>query len=180
MTLFETERLIVRELKRDDYDNFATLFTDFDVMRYVKSNQPMMPLEVRRYFEKTQASYRQNGFGCWAVISKADNQFIGCAGLEYLTDSWDVELLYVFKKSYWGKGLASEVAASAIRYGFNCCGLREIYSTIDPNNKPSIRIAEKLGMEFVRNDTDEYRLPIVVYRIKRPSRGDTGMLKVDG
>jgi RimJ/RimL family protein N-acetyltransferase len=177
--LFETERTIVREFKREDFDDFATIFTDFDVMRYVENNQPMTPLEARRYFDKTLSSYRQNGFGCWAVYAKADNGLIGCTGLEYLPDSWDVELIYILKKSNWGKGVASEISTATLRYAFDCCGLLELCATIDPNNKPSIRIAEKLGMEFVRSDVDEYRLPIVIYRIRRPSRGNTGLLMQD-
>jgi RimJ/RimL family protein N-acetyltransferase len=78
------------------------------------------------------------------------------------------EVSYLFAPDCWGQGLATEFARAAIDYGFRVCGLSEIGASFDPENKASMRVAEKVGMRFLSKGTDEYDLPTIFYVIRKP------------
>lgn len=88
------------------------------------------------------------GFGIWAVEEKVTGNLIGRIGLQFLDWFDDVELVWMLKKSAWGKGFAVEGARAAIDYGFNILELPRMTSVIHTVNEPSIRLAERLGMKF--------------------------------
>lgn len=62
-------------------------------------------------------------------------------------------MLYGFAPENWGKGLATEAAQEAIRYGFEQVGLERIYVGADPPNEASFRVMERIGMTFLRRTT---------------------------
>ena len=57
------------------------------------------------------------------------------------------ELGFLLLQTFWGQGLATEVANRLIRYGFDDLGLDSIASTTDIDNFASIRVLEKLGFK---------------------------------
>jgi RimJ/RimL family protein N-acetyltransferase len=56
-----------------------------------------------------------------------------------------LEVGYILKKTYWGKGYATEGAGACIKYGFELFGADKIYATIRPENTLSIAVAERIG-----------------------------------
>ncbi|PPA70360.1 GNAT family N-acetyltransferase [Jeotgalibacillus proteolyticus] len=56
------------------------------------------------------------------------------------------EIGYIVNPDYWGKGVATEVAALLIDFGFKELNLHRIYATCDPRNIGSSRVLEKAGM----------------------------------
>ena len=56
------------------------------------------------------------------------------------------EIAYIVNPNYWGKGIATEVAALLIEFGFNELKLHRIYATCDPRNIGSSKVLEKVGM----------------------------------
>lgn len=167
--MFETDRLIVRHLCAGDLDEMYAVCGDPDIMRYVGDGKPLSLERTRDWIAQSQRNYERLGFGCAAVIDKATHRFIGYCGLIFNSDGKEVEIIYTLKKQYWGKGLASEVAAAMIEFGFTRCGLKNIIATIDPANHASLRIIKKLGMTHRENRIDEYGLPEAVYTIANPT-----------
>ena len=55
----------------------------------------------------------------------------------------------------WGKGFATVIAARFIRFSFEELNLSEVFATIDDENTNSIRVVEKAGMNFLRQELDE-------------------------
>src|SRR5262249_33667778 len=103
--------------------------------------------------------YAVHGFGRWAVILKETGRLIGFNGLKYLDELGEVDLGYRFLPEYWGRGLATETGLPCVQYGFEKIGLKRILGLVDPPNKASSRVLEKLG--FVFDATIEYRGQIV-------------------
>ena len=58
----------------------------------------------------------------------------------------EVEIAWIFGRQYWGKGYATEAARACLDYGLGELGIERIVAIIFPENAPSIRVAEKLGM----------------------------------
>ncbi|HMQ56247.1 MAG TPA: GNAT family N-acetyltransferase [Anaerolineae bacterium] len=169
MTVFETPRLIARLLHHTDVDALHTICGDAAVMRFVGDLQPYTYDQTRQVITEAQHSYEQYGFGPLAFIAKASGQLIGYGGLELLPVREGPELFYIFAPAYWGQGYATEVAAAIVEYGFNRCGLPAIGASFDPANQVSMRVAEKIGMHYLRDGVDEYDLPTVFYLIHRPA-----------
>ncbi len=64
-----------------------------------------------------------------------------------------------FFQDEWGKGYATEVAGGLISYGFSSCGLERIEATVDPENRVSRRVLEKIGMRYDgRNESSDGEL----------------------
>jgi RimJ/RimL family protein N-acetyltransferase len=57
-----------------------------------------------------------------------------------------IELGYRLKRSFWGKGFATEGARALIAYGFDQLGLDSIMAQTLQRNLASRRVMEKLGM----------------------------------
>nr|MBN2278750.1 GNAT family N-acetyltransferase [candidate division Zixibacteria bacterium] len=176
--MIETERLILRRMREDDAGAFFEIFSDPIAMRYfgVTFDRPRMDKWVRDNLEHEQ----QRGFSLLSVVLKDNGEIIGDCGLE--TDEIDSRLIvgigFDFKRSYWGKGYATEAARAVMEYGFTNLEFDSIFGWIDPKNGPSRRVAERIGMKmekFVVRGGKTYAL----YGIKR-KEWDTAKLKSNG
>lgn len=166
--VLETERLYLRELWLSDLDDLFAITGDPLIMRYVGDLQPYSREKTAQAIREAQASYQQHGFGGWAFIEKATGLFIGYGGLEYLPERTIPEVFYIFPPSQWGKGLATEVAAAILDYGFKQLGIPAIGASFDPANQPSLRVASKVGLCFDYEGVDEFNLPTVYYKMDNP------------
>lgn len=140
----ETERLILREVRPDDFEAFAGFMADPDVVRYLHG-EPMARADAWRAFASGIGHWALRGYGVWAVERKADGQFIGRVGL-YNPEGWPgLEVGWTLGKPFWHQGYASEAAKVSMRYGFLTQPVDRLISMIDPGNKASQAVARKLG-----------------------------------
>jgi ribosomal-protein-alanine N-acetyltransferase len=80
-------------------------------------------------------------------------------------------------KSYWGRGLATEAAEAALRFGFEIAKLERIVAIAKHENIASRRVMEKLGMKYEK-DAYYYNNDVVYYSITNErgvSRGDRAL-----
>ena len=147
--VLETPRIILREYTEDDAEDFFRLNSNPDVMRYVPDD-PMQSVEEARTIlvSHPMADYRERGFGRCACIMKGTGENIGFCGLKYLKEIDDIDLGFRFLPKHWGKGLATEAASECIDYGFSKLALDHIVGFAEPDNHASIRVLEKVGMQF--------------------------------
>jgi RimJ/RimL family protein N-acetyltransferase len=78
--IVETERLILREFQPEDYPELSPILANPNVMKFSVSDR----LSVAQTQEKIESfinSYRQHGFGKWAVFLKQKKQIIGYCGI---------------------------------------------------------------------------------------------------
>lgn len=150
----ETERLILREILPTDIDGMFALDSDPDVHRYLGNNPVTDKSQVADVIAFIRQQYVDYGIGRWAVIDKQTDDFIGWAGLKYITDETNghnhyYDLGYRLIQRYWGKGIATEAALAVRQYGFDKLGLNDMYAIADCDNKGSNTILTKLGFRFV-------------------------------
>ena len=152
-TILETERLLIREFGMDDLIALHRMISDPQVTRYTGDGGKTLD-DVRRGLEERMlADYRKRGFGRWATVYKPTGAVIGFAGLKYLDDVGEVDLGYRFFPEFWGQGLATEAAQPVLAYGFDRLNLRRIIGIADVENKASIRVLEKVGLQFEKFTT---------------------------
>jgi len=168
LLVFATERLLVRYLCDDDFEAFYIICSDPEIMRYMGDGTPLSAEQTRSWIKISQENYQKRGYGCFAITSRQDGQFIGFGGLARPASSLQVEIIYAFKLSCWGQGLASEFVRAMLATSFERWQLPRIEATIDPRNLASIKVVEKAGMTFVRSGIDEHDQPTLWYALDRP------------
>ena len=168
MTILETERLILRELTRDDLDALAALYADPEIRRYFPEGTLTRDETLEEIEWIIDVYYARHGFGLWATIDKATGRFIGRCGLIPWTIEGreEVEVAYLLAKAYWGKGLATEVARAILDYAFDTLHIERVVCFPLPENAASRRVAEKIGMALESEGVMDGE-PTVIYAIGR-------------
>jgi RimJ/RimL family protein N-acetyltransferase len=146
-----TERLLLRPWKRSDRAPFAAMNADPEVMRYVRDGSPLTRAQSDQLVDAVEAHWGQHGFGLWCAAPRDDPDrcigFVGLAIPSFLPAVLPaVEVGWRLARAAWGRGLATEGARAALDHAFGPLQLESVISVIDPDNRRSIRVAEKLGM----------------------------------
>jgi RimJ/RimL family protein N-acetyltransferase len=165
MPEIETARLRLRECSLKDLDELSIIRANPDVMKFIGNGNPQSREDVKQVIREIREHWRKHLFGRWAVEHKQDKRIIGLCGLNYLEDSSEVEIGYTLSKEYWHKGFATEVAAATLRYGFEEVELERIVAVAFPENTPSRRVMEKIGMRYVKT-ANFYEGLLVYYEIR--------------
>lgn len=154
--LFESERLLFRELSVADAEFFYTLNQDPEVIKYT-GDQAFANIEAAYDFLSSYDTYQKYGYGRWAVIHKEQANILGWCGLRYSSVHDEVDLGYRFYKQFWNKGYATEAAQACLHYGFHDLGIQYIVGRALKDNIASIRVLEKAGMVFQKEIVMEGR-----------------------
>jgi ribosomal-protein-alanine N-acetyltransferase len=162
--VLKTDRLIIRLFNKNDLERFHYIVSQEDVVRYLPEDV-MSRREAEEILDWLIGCYSKNKpekiikFTV-AVVDKKANEVIGWCGfgpVEY--DDSQVELYYGLSREYWGKGLATEAAGAVMKYAFGDVGLDCLVALAAPENKASIGVIEKIGMEHretVNNLPEKY------------------------
>ena len=161
MEPFETERLLFRPLVIGDLDDLYDLYRRPELMRYITGHARSFEATRERLISHI-ADHENYGFGLCAAILKADSRMIGRCGMEPVDgrNGIEGEIAWMFKKEFWGRGLATEFARAMIPYGFEKLKLTRIFARADHPNVASIRVMRKVGMQFVRSTAEEVEYEI--------------------
>ncbi len=145
--VFETRRLLIRELIKDDQPGFYDLHRNMNVMRFT-SGKVQTYAESMDELNHVISTYSRPGntFRVWAVILRNSLEFIGTTAI-ILNKENENEIGYRIREKHWGKGYGREVAEGLISYAFDKLGLDNLYGVADVKNVASIRILEKT-MDF--------------------------------
>ena len=146
--LIETERLFLRKITLDDKEALFKLHSNLAVQKYTGEPVVNSIEEIETTIHARINNYKKYGYGRWATILKNGMQFAGWAGLAYLPEFDEIDLGYRFLPEYWGAGIATEASRAILTYGFDTLKLKKIIAIAMRENKASIKVMEKIGMEF--------------------------------
>ena len=169
--ILETDRLYLREMTQSDFPSLCKHLQDEDVMyayEHAFSNA-----EVQEGLDKQLQSYKDNGFGVWAVILKENKEMIGHCGLSMQSceDREVLEIGYIFQKAYWHKGYATEAAIACREFAFEKLNADEVFSLIRDTNVASQNVAKRNGMSVRGSFVKHYYgidMPYYIFSVKAP------------
>ena len=162
----ETERLLLRWFREDDFEQFCEICSDAEVMRFLGDGRPMTEMEVWRQMATIMGHWYFRGYGIWAVEEKETGKVVGRIGLIYPAGWPGFELGWTLGRDSWGKGYATEGARRALEYAFAEMGRDHVISCIAAENVASVRVAERLG-EKIEGRTELLGRDVIVYGIGR-------------
>lgn len=154
--VIETDRLILRGHRADDFADCLALWMDPEVTRFI-GGRPSTQEEVWSRLLRYLGHWALLGFGYWVISEKETDRFMGEVGFanfrRVIEPSLDAmpEIGWALAPHSHGKGYATEAARAAVAWGEAHFGPIRTACIIAPENEPSIRVAEKCGYrEFQR------------------------------
>ncbi len=154
-----TERLYLRPYQPCDVDLDIEMGTDSEVTKY------MGGVETEEQIVAWTANFTRRcgggSIGVWTVLDQLAGEKLGVTFLTPLPidaedTEWeliqgdgfpdgDIEIGYLFKRSAWGKGFATEACKRLLRFVFEETPLPEIVSVIEAENATSEKVLQKCG-----------------------------------
>jgi RimJ/RimL family protein N-acetyltransferase len=166
-----TEHLILRPVAAADLDDLVRLHAD-PAVREVFGDVDAE--EVREWLGRAEAEWAERGHGRLAVLDRANGAFLGRSGLRHWPEFDEVEVSWALVPEARGRGLATEAGSASLAWGFELFDDPYLTAMIDPANAASIAVAERLGMERLREDV-LHGDPVLVYAAHRDAaRRDAG------
>jgi RimJ/RimL family protein N-acetyltransferase len=182
MSVYTTERLVVRPWRPDDAERHLEIYSRWEVVKWL-GGEPKVLVDVeasRASIARWQSRASGDGrFGIWAVEVADTGVVAGTVLLVPMAlsdeqsarlpeDGGDVEVGWHFHPDSWGHGYATEAARGAVAKGF-AEGLDEIVAVVLPGNDPSMAVCRRLGMVESGLTDRWYGLSMESFRIRRPA-----------
>ncbi|MYB49775.1 MAG: GNAT family N-acetyltransferase [Dehalococcoidia bacterium] len=169
----ETDRLVIRNWRADDWRLIRPMSLDAEVMQYIGHYQPWSEDETRQFVSNRISDFKRHGWTMWPLVLKETRAFVGYCGFlrrMYGEYEGEIEIGYALAKDAWGKGLATEAAARILQYGFESLGFERVIASARPENARSIRVMEKMGMHSIGLSLNDKGRPVPHYAIENPMR----------
>jgi len=164
--IVQSARLSLSEFSTQDVAGLYALNADPIVLRHTGDDPFADEAAAATFVRQYQAVYQQHGMGRWTIRLRSDGTYLGWCGLKRHEDQ-SVDLGFRLLQAHWNQGYATEAAAACLRYGFAELGLVEIIGRAALDNLASIRVLEKIGMEFWKEEVIEGIGRGVLYRTSR-------------
>ncbi len=140
-TTLRTARLVLRPLSMDDVPAMHPVMSDPDSMRYW-SHLPHETVETTvKLFERWIAD---DGTGRnWAVTRDGGTAvgFVNLFGVDKRIGSFG----YMLAPAARGQGFATEAGRAVLDYAFGAWNLHRVEARLDPDNRASAAVLERLG-----------------------------------
>jgi ribosomal-protein-alanine N-acetyltransferase len=167
--LLTTARLELHAFTDEDLPLLADLHNDAEVMRYLSPDgRPWPPDILRGKLERFIKEQTAHGFSKWKVCTSSDRAMVGRAGLSVFPLTGELELGFIFRRSAWGHGYATECARALTAWLFDRRpDVGHVIAFARADNLTSKRVLEKIGMIA----TDSRRVDGAqcdFYRLDRP------------
>jgi len=165
MDRFDTERLIAERLHEGHLQDLVALHLDPDVSRYLGGVRSAEATET--YLKVNVAHWDRHGFGLWVLRTKS-GEFAGRAGIRHVVveDTGEIEIAYTLKRTFWGQGLASEIATALTTIARLQLRLPSLVGLVAVANGASRRVLEKTGFSLERRAIF-HGAEVVLYRSPR-------------
>ncbi len=123
--------------------------------------------EVAEWIEIARRDWERRGHGRVVLLDCEDGSFLGRSGLRHWPEFDEVEVGWSLTAAARGRGLATEAGRFWLDWGLRELDAPYLTANIDPDNTASIAVAERLGMEPLRED-NLHGYPVVIYALGRP------------
>lgn len=137
----KTKRLLIREFEFKDWQDVYEYTSDINVMKYITEGV-FTEEDAKEFVNNNKGDNAEN----FPVVLTDEDILIGHIVFYRYFGEHTYEIGWVFNPKYQNKGYASEAAQAILEYGFRELNLHRIIATCQPENIPSYRVMEKIGM----------------------------------
>ena len=168
----QTPRLVLRLPRAEDAAPLMDIHHDPQAVKYVVFGAaPGGITAAWRNIAMMLGHWQLRGYGQWTVVEKASGEVIGRVGLWHPVGWPGIDLGWIIRRSRWNNGFATEAARAALDWTWDHVDTDHVISVIQPDNAPSIRVAEKIGERLERNDSMN-GADVLIYGVRRLAAGE--------
>jgi RimJ/RimL family protein N-acetyltransferase len=142
-----SERLLLRSVLLDDAEALLKYRSDSITNKY----QSWLPTSINEVYDfiNNRVSSTIDIYDTWyqfVIIKKGTGELIGDIGIHFIDeDNYQAEIGCTLDMKQQGKGYATEALKETINYLFNALNKRRVIASVDPRNKKSIELVERIG-----------------------------------
>jgi ribosomal-protein-alanine N-acetyltransferase len=142
----ETERLLLRRLHENDFEEVLALRGNPEVMKYIPRPLAKTKEDALDHLAQIEDKILNNTGINWGITLKGNPKIFGIIG-NYKIDNKNhrAEIGYTSLPEFYGQGYITEAIKAVVTYGFEQMNLHAIEANIDPRNKASERVLQKNG-----------------------------------
>lgn len=145
----ETARLRLRPFEIADAPSIQRLAGDPAIADTTRNIPHPYPDGAAEAFIRSGWDAAARGLGYpYAVVERDSGDLVASVGLRIDPDDRRGELGYWVGRPYWGRGYATEAAATLLRFSFLDLGLNRVFATALSRNPASARVLDKIGLRF--------------------------------
>ncbi|MBK5445138.1 MULTISPECIES: GNAT family N-acetyltransferase [Peribacillus] len=146
--ILETERLILREITKEDAEGIFACFSNENVTRYYGQETLESIEEAEKFVDFFSNNYNEKRGIRWGIEKKETKGIIGTIGFNaWLPKHKRAEIGYEIHPEQWGKGYASEAVSRVLTYGFDVMNLTRIGAVVFLNNEASNKLLTNIGFQ---------------------------------
>lgn len=163
-----TDRLLCERPGAVDAGDYRRLFGLPEIGEWLRP-PPLDPATaevIDRRLVRDRADWDEFGFGPWVLRERESGDFVGRAGLAWITIEGDpmVELPWAVLPERQGRGYATEAALAAVRTARDL-ELDRVVSLTLRDNRASLRVMEKAGLTKV-DEVEHFGLPHLLFELQ--------------
>ena len=162
--ILKTERLVLRQLIKQDVKDILFLRSDERILKYIDITKALTKNDALEYINKMNAGIEQNEFILWGINTKTSSHVIGTICLWNLNKEQGIgEIGYLLHPDFQGQGLMQESIEKVIEYGFKTMRLKLIEAVFNENNLKSLYSLKRNNFRFDRQENN-----MLTYNLKNP------------
>ncbi|OIN59972.1 GNAT family N-acetyltransferase [Arsenicibacter rosenii] len=164
----ETERLLFRAVRPDDFDLWLPFFQDPSTHAHWIATLESPETECRKWYDKQFYRYSNQLGGMNALIDRQTGALTGHCGLlvQTVDGQRELEIGYSLLPAFWHRGLASEAARACKQFAFDRQLANSLISIISLTNEASAQVALRNGMT-IDKETDYAGNRVHIFRVYR-------------
>ena len=162
--LYETQRLLLDEIKTTDINSIFELFSNNEVTKYYDLDVFKYQVQSENLISLLNERFNKSLGIRWAIRVKDQNQCIGTCGFNSWNETFHSTTIgYDLNRDYWGKGYITEALFKIIDSAFSgnlaCKQINRIQADTVPGNGASEAVLKKLGFkdEGVRRESGYWK-----------------------
>ena len=152
--MINTVRLNLRPFRDDDLHQVSEILGDPNVMAF-SDDGALDHTACREWLLRAKQTTTDHELPLLlAICLKPDERLIGYVSLTSGTkrvSECEAELGFRLANDCWGHRIATEAAQAMVVHATGLSGTKLIVAIVDPNNRRSVRVLQKIGMTYERD-----------------------------
>ncbi|MEE9379936.1 MAG: GNAT family N-acetyltransferase [Hyphomonadaceae bacterium] len=162
----ETERLILREPRAEDFPVYRSFFADEEAS--IAYGGPLSADRAWRVLATDIGHWALRGYGRWAVIEQQTGEMIGGCGLWWPEGYPRSELTWWIVPAARKQGYAREASIAAITFGYDDLGWSLVETHMNDENEVARKLVKSLGGKVIAREAFPDGLTRDVFRLPPP------------
>lgn len=133
----------LREIKEKDFNEIFLIYSKKEICRYFGINVLNNISEAKRMTTFLQKNHKEKNIISFGITQKENDNIIGVCHFQNINSAYKkAEISYEINRTYWNKGVMTQVLPILINYGFKEMKLNRIQAIVCEKNTASIKLLE--------------------------------------